>query len=132
MSYDSRQLAAVLTTCRQCGRAHYATHPQPLCMACRETSQPRRRRPGLKKTRTSRCRHFGLVRVLVLAKRLEGARYVPPLAILAAEYAVHVRTIRRDLEALERAGWTVPAWRYDNYQPVEAGLPRGLARRFRN
>lgn len=37
--------------------------------------------------------------------------YMPPLAQLAAEHRCSVRTIRRDLEALEEAGVMVPQWR---------------------
>lgn len=52
------------------------------------------------------------VRLLRLAKRLDGCRMAPPLTELAAELEVCPRTIRRDLQALEEAGWRVPQFRY--------------------
>lgn len=56
-------------------------------------------------------RNAQLVRVLLLAKRLQYLRQQPSLTELARYYNVHTRTIRRDLEALEEAGWPVPQWR---------------------
>ena len=57
-------------------------------------------------------RHTTVVRILRLAKRLEGCRFTPPLTQLADEFSVCARTIRRDLYALEEAGWPVPQFRY--------------------
>lgn len=34
------------------------------------------------------------------------------LALIARELNVSKRTIRRDLEALEQAGWPMPIWRF--------------------
>lgn len=53
-------------------------------------------------------RNRALKRVLRLAKRLEGVRVRPPVARLADEFRVCHRTIRRDLAALQDAGWLVP------------------------
>jgi hypothetical protein len=62
--------------------------------------------------RPKRGRNVGLVRVLRLARYLEGQRFLEPsLHMLAAEFGVHPRTIRRDLHALEEAGWPVPQFR---------------------
>ena len=61
---------------------------------------------------TDAARHRCLVRCLALARRLDGLRYAPPLAVLAREFGVSARTIRRDLMALSRAGWMVPKWRW--------------------
>ena len=52
-----------------------------------------------------------LVRVLKLQRLLDGRRYAPTLRVLAKMFGVHPRTIRRDLMALEEAGWPVPGWR---------------------
>jgi hypothetical protein len=35
MSYDAKQMAAVLTTCQACGRGYYMTAPQAVCVLCR-------------------------------------------------------------------------------------------------
>lgn len=59
-----------------------------------------------------------LLRVLRLLRRVEGARYAPPLADLAREFEVSDRTIRRDLELLEEAGFAVPKYR-DEYQRAD-------------
>lgn len=67
-------------------------------------------------TDDSRCRT--LRRALRLATRLQGATRMPPLVELARECGVCVRTIRRDLYALQAAGWPTPplnghCWRGD-------------------
>lgn len=49
-----------------------------------------------------------LVRVLTLAKRLQGCTVLPEIATLATEFRVSNRTIYRDLAALEAAHWMVP------------------------
>lgn len=54
-----------------------------------------------------------LIRVLKLARRLERVKTCPMLQVLAEEFKVHPRTIRRDLEALEQAGWRVPQRWYE-------------------
>lgn len=61
-------------------------------------------------------RGAALVRALKLMRRLEGCRTAPALKVLANEFAVHERTIRRDLEAIEEAGWPLPQWRQDRAQ----------------
>lgn len=56
-------------------------------------------------------RHAGLLRVLTLLQRTQrgmGLRYAPSLRALAEEFAVDPRTIRRDFQLLERAGFRVP------------------------
>jgi predicted DNA-binding transcriptional regulator YafY len=50
-------------------------------------------------------RNRTLKRVLKLAKRLQKARRRPRLEILADEFRVSPRTIRRDIAALKEAGW---------------------------
>lgn len=40
-------------------------------------------------------------------------RYAPNLKAMARGLGVSERTLRRDLEALERAGWPMPIWRYE-------------------
>jgi predicted DNA-binding transcriptional regulator YafY len=60
----------------------------------------------------SERRNVQAVRLLRLAKRLDGCRFTPPLAQLADEFGVCARTIRRDLHTLEEAGWPVPQFRY--------------------
>jgi len=55
-------------------------------------------------------RNATLVRVLMLLRYMEGRRHVN-LHAAAREFNVHRRTIRRDLLALEEAGWPVPPWR---------------------
>jgi predicted DNA-binding transcriptional regulator YafY len=57
-----------------------------------------------------RGRNATLCRVLALARRLDGLRYAPRLEVLADEFCVSVQTIRRDLYALEDAGWPVPQY----------------------
>jgi predicted DNA-binding transcriptional regulator YafY len=54
----------------------------------------------------------GLERVLRLQRCLAGLHYCPSLETLAAEFAVSTRTIRRDLELLERVGLKVPQYRW--------------------
>lgn len=56
-------------------------------------------------------RNIGLNRVLRLMVRLEGCRYAPSLDVLAKEFGVCQRTIRRDLVLLETAGIETPRWR---------------------
>ncbi len=56
-------------------------------------------------------RGSGLERAIKLLRRLEGRQSCPSLQRLAADYEVNARTIRRDLEALENAGVTLPTWR---------------------
>lgn len=56
-------------------------------------------------------RSVGLSRVLRLMVRLEGCRYAPSLELLATEFGVCQRTIRRDLQLLETAGIETPRWR---------------------
>lgn len=63
--------------------------------------------------RKSHRRNAGLLRVLRLLRRLEGARYVQSLESLANEYGVTTRTIRRDLVLLEEAGYRLPRWRFN-------------------
>lgn len=60
-------------------------------------------------------RNRTLLRVLTLFRRLDGCRYAPPLAELAKEFGVCERTIRRDLEALEAAGFNPPKYA-DHYR----------------
>lgn len=48
-----------------------------------------------------------LIRVLAIARRLASARCNVTIAALAAEHSVSSRTIRRDLLALETAGWDI-------------------------
>ncbi len=50
-------------------------------------------------------RSEGLVRVLRVAQRLRGGRCT--LMDLARDFGVHKRTIRRDCEALRKAGYAV-------------------------
>jgi predicted DNA-binding transcriptional regulator YafY len=45
--------------------------------------------------------------LLYTAKR----RYAPSIKCMARGLGVCERTIRRDLEALEEAGWPMPRWR---------------------
>jgi predicted DNA-binding transcriptional regulator YafY len=52
-------------------------------------------------------RNRALKRVLMLAKRLQAARKPPRLEALADEFRVSTRTIRRDIAALDDAGWPV-------------------------
>jgi predicted DNA-binding transcriptional regulator YafY len=60
-------------------------------------------------TTENRCR---LVRRLAaLMRYCEGRRYAINLRGVARGLGVCERTIRRDLEALEQAGWPVPRWR---------------------
>ena len=66
----------------------------------------------------SAMRNGSLIRCLRLARELTGQRYVGSLGALAASHAVCERTIRRDLLALEAAGWPVPAWRRDEQLAV--------------
>lgn len=57
-----------------------------------------------------RARNRQLQRVLRLRQRVAKSRVVS-LHQLAVEFTVSVRTIRRDLEALEAVGEHVPTWR---------------------
>lgn len=50
-------------------------------------------------------------RLAMLLRYTHGRRYAPDLVCLARGLGVSTRTIRRDLEALEAAGWPVPKWR---------------------
>lgn len=57
----------------------------------------------------SRCaivRRLAMV-LLYTARR----RYAPSLRVMARGLGVSERTIRRDLDALEAAGWPMPVWR---------------------
>ena len=67
-----------------------------------------------------RGRQATLKRALRMAKRLEGLRYAPSIHLLAAEFGVSSRTIRRDFQALEEAGFEMPEYRYsrDNNRDV--------------
>jgi hypothetical protein len=38
VSYDAKQMAAVLTTCETCGRDYYMTKPGPVCVLCRRVA----------------------------------------------------------------------------------------------
>jgi predicted DNA-binding transcriptional regulator YafY len=49
-----------------------------------------------------------LARVLLYTAR---RRYAPDLRVMARGLNVSERTIRRDLQALEAAGWPMPRWR---------------------
>ena len=69
-----------------------------------------------------RGRGATLMRALLLAKRIEHVRVLPSLEILAREFGVHVRTIRRDLYLLEHAGWPVPQFRYHASHVMEIRL----------
>lgn len=60
------------------------------------------RRPG------ALGRNATLIRTLRLARRLHGVHRSPRLAVLADELNVTTRTIRRDIDALEVAGWPLP------------------------
>ena len=40
-------------------------------------------------------------------------RYAPDIKVMARGLGVSERTIRRDLEALEEAGWPMPQWRFN-------------------
>lgn len=53
-----------------------------------------------------------LVRVLQVAKAVEGKPPLRSLTTLAARFRVCTRTIYRDLQALQAAGWAVPPFRY--------------------
>lgn len=56
--------------------------------------------------RSALVRRLAMV-LLYTAKR----RYAPDVKCLARGLHVSERTIRRDLEALEDAGWPMPKWR---------------------
>jgi DNA-binding transcriptional regulator YhcF (GntR family) len=45
-------------------------------------------------------------------RRLENQRCMPSIRLLAEDYRVHPRTIRRDLEVLETIGVRLPNWRH--------------------
>lgn len=62
------------------------------------------------------CRNRGLVRALVLARRIDGLRNLPSIKELAHALNVHSRTVYRDLAALEEAGYLVPPRRMDEYE----------------
>lgn len=70
------------------------------------------------KRAVSRGRNESIIRVLTLAKRLDGLRYAPSLQQLADEGHVSTRTVRRDLQLLEALGFHVPMWRL-NEQLIE-------------
>jgi predicted DNA-binding transcriptional regulator YafY len=53
----------------------------------------------------ARERNREMVRQWQIVRAIEEARFGRTIAELAAEFAVHQRTIRRDLEALQRAGF---------------------------
>lgn len=58
-----------------------------------------------------RGRHQALLRVLQLLQRTQqgmGLRHAISLRALAEEFAVNPRTILRDFQLLERAGFRVP------------------------
>lgn len=61
--------------------------------------------------RGKRGRGVALLRVLRVVRRLDHARYAPTLSQLATDFEVSERTIRRDLELLEEAGFAIPTWR---------------------
>lgn len=61
-------------------------------------------------------RNLTLVRVLWLARAIQGLRCMPKIEGLARELGVHRRTIYRDLAALEEAGWPLPARGMDEYE----------------
>jgi predicted DNA-binding transcriptional regulator YafY len=50
------------------------------------------------------------MRLAALMFYLRGRRYVD-LRVIARGLNVSTRTLRRDLEALEYAGWQLPTWR---------------------
>jgi len=79
-------------------------------------------------------RNVTLTRTLRLAKLLEQTRYHPGLKHYAEYFEVHERTIRRDFEALEAAGWKVPAkpWSTPRFpEESDQGLIHpGMRRRF--
>jgi len=67
-------------------------------------------------------RNVTVRRLLKLWRRVETMRY-PSVKALAAEFKVHQRTIRRDLEVLEDIGCRVPKWR-DEYTTRWKGKTR--------
>lgn len=66
-------------------------------------------------------RNSAAIRLLRLARQLDGRADVPPLARLAHDYGVCTRTIRRDLAALAAAGWPVPPWGRDAGDAEDGG-----------
>lgn len=60
---------------------------------------------------SERGRGVMTIRILKLRRHLDGRRYIPSLAALAAEFNVTDRTIRRDLKTLEEAHEPLPIWR---------------------
>jgi len=77
-------------------------------------------------------RNGTIVRVLMLMKHIEGMRRVN-LRAAATYLNVHPRTIRRDLMALEEAGYSVPPWRVSGGEkttasaaPATRATPPGL------
>lgn len=62
-----------------------------------------------------RGRNATLTRVLRVWQTLERRRYISAvdLTALAVQHGVAQRTIRRDLHALETAGWLLPKWRHN-------------------
>lgn len=60
-----------------------------------------------------------LVRVLQLAKRVESMGPLRDLSQFARDYGVCTRTIYRDLQALEIAGFKVPPYRYWPREVIE-------------
>lgn len=61
-------------------------------------------------SRCNRDRNRVARRLAALMFYLQGRRYVD-LQVLARGLNVSTRTVRRDLEALEGAGWPVPVYR---------------------
>jgi predicted DNA-binding transcriptional regulator YafY len=51
------------------------------------------------------------IRMAALLRYMQGRRYSIELRVLARGLGVCERTIRRDLEALEAAGFSLPRWR---------------------
>jgi len=62
-------------------------------------------------------RGVSLLRVLKLQRHLEGLPFAPPLSDLAKTFDVTTRTIRRDLDLLAKAGFTIPKCRCDEGNP---------------
>lgn len=71
-------------------------------------------------------RHDGrngtLTRVLMLMRYIAGRQRVD-LHAAAAHFNCHRRTIRRDLMALEEAGWPVPPWRMADVEVPNRASP---------
>lgn len=52
-------------------------------------------------------------RLAMLLLYTNRRRYAPDLTVLARGLQVSERTLRRDLAALEEAGWPMPIWRHE-------------------